>query len=85
MVAEFKPILSILKVQHTLAFSRRMRIITDVNAKCPQDTPLGARIRKTLSILKREGLVRPRELEEQGILREMLRFLASKGLVELVG
>ena len=52
-----------------------MCIITEVMSSTREKPRLGEKTRKTLAFLKRQGLVSPRELEKQGISREMLRHL----------
>jgi predicted transcriptional regulator of viral defense system len=40
---------------------------------------------KTVALLKRQGVARPRDLQKQGISREMLGHLVRKGVVERIG
>ena len=40
---------------------------------------------KTTNLLKKRGILRPRDLTEMGISREMLRYLYKKGVAERAG
>jgi predicted transcriptional regulator of viral defense system len=41
--------------------------------------------KKSIGLLRSRGILRPRDLAEMGISREMLRYLHTKGLVEKAG
>jgi predicted transcriptional regulator of viral defense system len=45
----------------------------------------GATTEKVLDLLRNAGSLRPRDLAEAGISREMLRYLHKKGLIERAG
>jgi predicted transcriptional regulator of viral defense system len=46
------------------------------------ETSYGEATQKVLSLVRKQGLARPRDLARQGVSREMLRYLCGRGLVE---
>ena len=54
-------------------------------AAMKKKTTSGATTNKVLKLLESRGSLRPRDLAEMGISREMLRYLYKKGLIERAG